>query len=261
VDDLDRARAALGDATAICVLTGAGISTASGIPDFRGPDGVWTKDPAAERRATYDRWVADPAVRREAWARRAATVGDRPLPNPGHVALVRLEASGRLDTLVTQNVDALHRDAGTDPARLVEIHGTSREVVCLRCADRQPTEAVLDRVARGEPDPTCTRVIGGSPCGGTLKSATISFGQPLVARDLERAQSAARRCDLLLAVGSTLAVFPVAGIVPLAKDHGAVVVIVNRGPTAMDELADVRLDAPIETLLPSLVDGLVRAAT
>jgi NAD-dependent deacetylase len=256
VDDLGRARAALEAASAICVLTGAGISTASGIPDFRGPEGVWTKDPGAERRATYERWVDDPALRRETWARRAASRGQRHAPNAGHLALVDLESTGRLDTLVTQNIDGLHRDAGTDPARLVEIHGTSREVVCLRCGSRDPVDAVLDRVEAGEALPDCRAVVAGERCAGILKSATISFGQSLCAADLERAELAARRCDLLLAVGSTLAVFPIAAIVPVARAHGATLVVVNRGPTAMDDLADVRLEGACETLLPRLVERL-----
>ena len=131
------------------VLTGAGISTASGIPDFRGPEGVWTKDPAAELRSTYDVWVSDEEVRRRAWRRRVEARTDRPLPNDGHRALVALERTGRLDTLVTQNIDGLHADAGSDPARIVEIHGSAREVVCLRCGDRGRSSVVLDRVAAG----------------------------------------------------------------------------------------------------------------
>lgn len=257
----DRARAAIEAARCVCVLTGAGISTASGIPDFRGPDGVWTKDPAAELAATYDRWVSDGELRRTAWARRLAARGARPAPNPGHLALVELERGGRLDTLVTQNVDGLHHDAGSDPARIVEIHGNGRTTACLRCGDRRPMDEVLARVGAGEADPRCAQVDGAGTCGGILKAATISFGQPLVASDLERAESAASRCDVLLAAGSTLSVWPIAGMVPLAQRRGAHVVIVNRGPTAMDELADARIDGPTEEVLPALVEGLaVRAA-
>jgi NAD-dependent deacetylase len=256
VDDPGRARAALEAAEAICVLTGAGISTASGIPDFRGPEGVWTKDPDAELRATYDRWIADAELRQVTWARRVATRHERPVPNAGHLALVDLEATGRMDTLVTQNIDGLHRDAGTDPARLVEIHGTSREVVCLQCGARDPIDVVLDRVEAGDEVPDCRRIDGTSTCGGILKSATISFGQPLVAADLDRAERAARSCDVLLAIGSTLAVFPIAGVVPVARAHGSTVIVVNRGPTAMDDLADHRLEGACESLLPRLVEGL-----
>jgi NAD-dependent deacetylase len=246
----------------VVALTGAGISTDSGIPDFRGPEGVWTKDPAAERVATLDAYVSDGEVRRRAWRTRISSrLADRQ-PNAGHRALVDLERGGRLDTLVTQNIDGLHQKAGTDPARVVEIHGTAREVVCLRCGDRQPAEAVLERVFRGEEDPNC-RATGpaGSPCGGMLKSATISFGQSLVAEDLLRAERAAVECDLLLAVGSTLAVFPAAGLVPLAVRHGAALVIVNGEPTEMDRLADVVVRGPIGDCLPAMTAGLPTIAS
>lgn len=254
--ELERATELLGASRGVCVLTGAGISTASGIPDFRGPDGLWTKDPEAELLATYDAWIGDPDVRRKGWARRVSTRGTRPRPNPGHTALVALEATGRLDTLITQNVDGLHLEAGTSPEKLVEIHGTSRSSVCLRCGDRRPIDEVLDRVERGDELPTCEATVAGVTCGGILKPATISFGQSLVATDLERAEYAARRCDVLCAIGSTLSVWPIAGVVPLARSRGAHVVIVNRGPTAMDELGDVVLDGAIEEVLPQLVDAL-----
>jgi NAD-dependent deacetylase len=256
VDELGRAREALEASTAVCVLTGAGISTASGIPDFRGPEGLWTKDPAAELRSTYERWMTDPELRRVTWARRVASRHERPAPNAGHLALVELELLGRLDTLVTQNIDGLHLDAGSDRSRVVEIHGTSREVVCQRCGARDPVDVVLDRVEAGDALPDCGVDLDTGRCGGILKSATISFGQSLVAGDLERSQRAAESCDLFLAVGSTLAVFPIAGIVPIARASGATVVIVNRGPTALEELADVRLEGACESLLPALVEGL-----
>lgn len=176
------------------------------------------------------------------------------------MALVDLERSGRLDVLVTQNVDGLHREAGTDPARLVEIHGTGREWTCLRCGDRGPIELVLDRVVGGDPDPHCDRERDGAACGGILKAATISFGQSLVAEDLARAEAAAARCEVLLAAGSTLSVWPIAGMVPLARRHGASVVLVNLGPTAMDELADARIEGPTEAVLPALVEGLAPLA-
>jgi NAD-dependent deacetylase len=256
VDDLDVARGLLVAAGVVSVLTGAGISTASGIPDFRGPEGVWTKDPAAEALSSYAIWVRDADVRRRAWRRRLDSRGVRPVPNDGHRALVELERSGRLDTLVTQNVDGLHADAGTNPARLVEIHGSSREVVCLSCEDRAPIDAALDRVAHGEEDPVCQALVGGQRCGGILKSATISFGQSLLARDLERADVAASRCDALLAVGSTLSVWPIAGMVPRARESGADVIVINGAATAMDSLATVLVTGPIEVVLPKLVEGL-----
>jgi NAD-dependent deacetylase len=256
VEGVVRARTLLERARTVSVLTGAGISTASGIPDFRGPEGIWTKDPAAEMLSTYDVWVSDVEVRRRAWRRRVETRDDRPLPNEGHRALVTLERTGRLDTLVTQNIDGLHVDAGSDPDRLVEIHGSSRDAVCLRCGDRGPVEVVLARVAAGDEVPTCVVEVGGAACGGILKSAVISFGQSLVADDLARAEAAASRCDVLLAVGSTLSVWPIAGMVPLARSSGAAVIVVNGGPTAMDELATARVSGAIEAVLPELVAQL-----
>ena len=232
------------------VLTGAGISTDSGIADFRGPQGVWTKNPEAEKMATLQAYVSDPELRARSWQNRLTSPMWSASPNAAHRALVDLERSGRLDLLVTQNIDGLHQKAGSDPARMVEIHGTSLEVMCLSCGDRQPAEPMHDRVRAGEADPTC------AICGGILKSATISFGQSLVAEDLIRAEEAAANCDVLLAVGSTLAVFPAAGLVPVAVRHGAVTIIVNGEPTDMDSLADVVLRESIGDCLPALVQGL-----
>ena len=171
-------------------------------------------------------------------------------PNAGHRALVDLERSGRLDTLLTQNVDGLHHAAGSDPATIVEVHGTVREYVCLDCGDRGPIEVALDRVRAGEEDPPCCI------CGGILKSATISFGQGLLVADLERADQAARRCDLLLALGTTLAVHPIADVVPLAASHGARIVIVNEERTEMDDLADAVIRGPLGEVLSALVADL-----
>ncbi len=254
-----RGRALLERARRVVVLTGAGISTDSGIPDFRGPQGVWTKNPAAEKSATLQAYVADPELRRRAWQNRLTSPMWDSVSNAGHQALVELERSGRLELLVTQNIDGLHQKAGSDPARIVEIHGSALDVVCLRCGDRQPAEPVHERVRAGEVDPTCIVPVPGADeamCGGILKSATISFGQSLVAEDLIRAEEAAGACDLLLAVGSTLAVFPAAGLVPVAVRHGAVVIIVNGGPTEMDSLADVVVQGSIGECLPALVEGL-----
>jgi NAD-dependent deacetylase len=231
----------------IVVLSGAGISTESGIPDFRGPQGVWTKNPAAEKLSTLQHYMADPDVRRYAWKARLAHEAWDAKPNAGHLALVQLEASGRLHTLITQNIDGLHQRAGNSRARVIEIHGTIHEVVCMRCGERGPMQPTLARVRDGEDDPPCRS------CGGILKSATISFGQSLVAADLRRAERAATTCDLLLAVGSSLSVFPVAGLVPLAKKAGARVVIVNGVATEMDELADAALHGPLGELLPRLM--------
>ena len=235
------------DARRIVVLTGAGISTDSGIPDFRGPQGIWTRNPAAEKMATLQHYVADPEVRKRAWQSRLDTFARQREPNAGHRALVVLERRGVLHALITQNVDGLHQAAGSSPEKMVEIHGTIHEVTCLDCGERAPMERALARVRAGEVDPSCRT------CGGILKSATISFGQALVPEDLERAMESASACDLLLAVGSTLAVYPIAGVVPVAKRAGARVVILNAEPTEMDEIADAVLSGSISEILPELV--------
>jgi NAD-dependent deacetylase len=244
---IETVRAWIDTAKRIVVLTGAGISTDSGIPDFRGPRGLWTKDPQAEKMATLQHYVADPDVRKRSWRDRLASPAWHARPNTGHLALVALERRGTLDTLITQNVDGLHQMAGSSPDRVIEIHGTMREVTCLACGQRAPMERALARVRAGEEDPPCRT------CGGILKSATISFGQGLVQEDLLRAQRAAERCDLMLTVGTKLSVYPVAGVVPIAREAGARVVIVNAEPTDMDRLADAVLRGQISALLPRLV--------
>lgn len=248
VADIAAARRLIDEARHIVVLTGAGISTDSGIPDFRGPQGLWTKNPAAEKASNIHHWITDPEVRRAAWkARVEAAAQPSPRPNAGHVAIAELARRGTLDLVVTQNIDGLHTEAGSDRSRLVEIHGNAREVVCLDCGDRQPMVSVLDRVRAGDEDPMCAL------CGGQLKSATISFGQNLVDEDLTRALAAAASCDLLLAVGSTLSVYPIASMVPVAANSGAHVIIVNGEPTDFDSIADVVLRGSISDLLPRLV--------
>jgi NAD-dependent deacetylase len=248
VGDVDDARRLIDEAQQVVVLTGAGISTDSGIPDFRGPQGVWTKNPGAEKTATLQYYLADPEIRKQAWRNRLDSPAWHAEPNAGHRAIVALERRGKLHTLVTQNIDELHQKAGTDPTKVVEIHGTMRKVVCMSCGERAPMERALDRVRAGEEDPPCRT------CGGILKSATISFGQNLVMEDLDRAERAAAACDLLLAVGSTLAVYPAAGLVPLAKSAGARIVIVNAEETAYDSIADAVLRDSISDVLPALLE-------
>jgi NAD-dependent deacetylase len=246
-EQLETVRDWLVHAKQVTVLTGAGISTDSGIPDFRGPQGLWTKNPEAEKMATLQVYMAEPEVRKRSWRWRLETQQNKREPNAGHLALVSLEQSGRLHTLVTQNVDGLHQAAGSDLANVVEIHGTLQEVECLGCAERAPMSRALDRVIAGEEDPACRS------CGGILKSATISFGQGLVSQDLERADRAARDCDLLLAIGTTLAVYPIAAMVPTAKEAGARIVIINGEPTEMDRIADAVLHGSISEILPLII--------
>jgi len=250
LDDLDGVAAALRDARAIVVLTGAGISTESGIPDFRGPQGIWTKDPAAEKRATLQHYVADPEVRRRAWQDRLHGGMFSAEPNSGHVALAELERRAALHTLVTQNVDGLHQAAGSSPDIVIEIHGTVHGAKCLGCGWRGPMEETLDRVRAGETDPPCL------VCGGMLKSATISFGENLVPEDLERAQRAAAGCDVFLAAGTSLAVYPAAALPELALRAGATLVVANAEPTPYDGHAAFVLRERLGTVLPEVVERI-----
>jgi len=247
--ELDVVRGWIDAAERIVALTGAGISTDSGIPDFRGPRGVWTRDPAAEKQSTLQHYLADPAVRRAAWRSRLDHSAWSAQPNRGHLALVTLERRGKLHALVTQNIDELHQIAGNSAHRVIEVHGTMRRVMCWSCGARGPMSEVLERVRAGESDPTC------GTCGGILKSDTISFGQALVPEVIERALRVATEADVMLAIGTTLQVYPAAGMVPVAREAGARIVIINDQPTPMDPLADVVLRGSIGELLPPLCAG------
>jgi NAD-dependent deacetylase len=237
----------LSAARSVTVLTGAGISTDSGIPDFRGPQGVWTRDPNAAAMFTLDNYVADPEVRRRAWRNRREHAAWTAEPNGGHAALVELERSGRLRSIVTQNIDGLHQKAGSDPDKVIEIHGTLWHTVCLSCGNRTTMEETLARVEAGEEDPACEL------CGGILKSDTISFGQALQPDVLRAAVRAAQDCDLLLAVGTSLTVHPAAGLVDLALSSGARVIVINAQPTPYNTVADAVIREPISVSLPALV--------
>ena len=248
--DLDTIAGWLRDAHQIVVLTGAGVSTESGIPDFRGPQGVWTKNPAAEKTATLQYYVADPEVRRLAWRNRVASEMWSAEPNAGHRALAELETKAALHTLVTQNVDGLHQRAGSSPERIIEIHGTVHDAKCLTCAWRGPMGPVLDRVRAGEDDPPCAE------CGGILKSATISFGENLVPEDLERAQRAAAGADVFVAAGTSLGVYPAAALPEAALANGARLVILNAQPTPFDDVADAVIRDQLGEVLPAIVSRL-----
>ncbi len=241
------ARDWIGEAARVVVLTGAGISTDSGIPDFRGPQGVWTTNPKAEQLSNIHYYMSDPEVRRLAWQSRLEHPAWRARPNTGHRALVDLEKCGRLHALVTQNIDGLHQQAGNSSDKVIEVHGTVHEVTCMACGWRGPMQETLARVRAGEDDPPCRS------CGGILKSATISFGQPLVPQVIDRALRAAAAAEVLVAIGTTLQVYPVAGAVPIAKDAGARIVIVNAQPTPFDAIADAVFREPIGEILPRLL--------
>jgi NAD-dependent deacetylase len=248
VPDLDDVRRWVAEASAVTVLTGAGISTESGIPDFRGPRGLWTLNPAAQRMSDIRAYVSDPEVRVAAWQSRRDHPAWTAEPNAGHRALVDLERAGRLRALVTQNIDGLHQKAGS--AGVVELHGTMHEVECLSCGDRTPTPEVLRRVDAGEADPPCPL------CGGILKTATISFGQELRWEVIAAAEAAARDAGLLLAVGTSLTVHPAAGLAGIPLETGGRLVVVNAEPTPYDVVAHAVLREPIGEVLPALVAGV-----
>jgi NAD-dependent deacetylase len=246
-DALREAGALLARAERIVVFSGAGVSTESGIPDFRSPGGIWTRyDP---RQLGFRRYVSDPEARKLAWRLRRELHHLGARPNPAHLACVRLAGAGRLAGVITQNIDGLHTDAGL-PAELVcEVHGTGREFVCLACGDRGPMAEAVARVEDGEEDPDCLA------CGGIIKAATVSFGQNIPADVWARAEALTGACDAFVAVGSSLVVQPAAGLPRRARRLGASLVIVNREPTPLDDLADVVLNGEAGTLLPALVDA------
>jgi NAD-dependent deacetylase len=241
------ARKLINSARRIVVLTGAGISTDSGIPDFRGPQGLWTKNPKAERTSSLSHYLNDPEVRTIAWQNRVSSPAWSAQPNDGHRALVVLERQERLLLLVTQNIDELHQRAGNAEELVVEVHGTMRRAVCWSCKTRWPMDVFLDRVRAGETDPACLQ------CGGIVKSATISFGEQLDASNLERSFASIDEADLLLCVGSTLAVGPINQLVPRAARRGLPIVILNGANTEMDHLASAVIKASISEALPLLV--------
>ena len=245
-DDLALIAQWLRAATHVCALTGAGISTESGIPDFRGPTGVWTKNPGAEKTATLHFYLSDPEVRRRAWRNRLESEVWSAQPNAGHHALVELERKGVLHGLVTQNIDGLHHLAGQTPSLVVEIHGNIREVKCMSCAWRGPMPETLERVRAGEDDPPCP------DCDGILKSATISFGENLVPDDLERSQAMAARSEVFLAIGSSLTVYPAAALPEIAIRSGARLVVLNAQETPFDDLADAVVRDRLGDVLPAL---------
>ena len=243
---MEEVRGWIAKAQRVVVLTGAGISTDSGIPDFRGPQGLWTKNPKAEKLSDIRYYMSDPEVRRLAWQSRLEHSAWTARPNAGHQALVALERRGKLHALITQNIDELHQLAGHAPDKVIEVHGTMRKVVCMSCGERAPMERALARVRAGEADPPCRS------CGGILKSATISFGQQLVPAVIDRAMQAAGEAELFLSVGTSLQVYPIAGAVQVAKRAGARLVIVNAEPTPFDDIADAVFNDSISAVLPRL---------
>jgi NAD-dependent deacetylase len=238
------------DVTRVAVLTGAGISTDSGIPDYRGPAGVWTLDPAAVKAFTYDGYIADPALRSTFWRAYADHPAWRAAPNAAHRSLAEAEKAGLAIRILTQNIDGLHQKAGVSARKVTELHGTMHEVACIGCGTRTPATETLARVHAGEEDPACRR------CGGILKLAVVLFGEYLDAGVVQHAEKVARACQLMLAVGSSLQVEPAASLCAVAVEAGARLVVVNRDPTPYDELAVDVVREPIGTALPRIVAAL-----
>ena len=232
----------------ILVFTGAGVSTASGIPDFRGPAGVWKR----RRPVFFDEFVASEAARIEYWSFKLESweIYRHARPNPVHHAIVALEGAGKIVSVVTQNVDGLHRRAGTSPGLLIELHGTDLLVTCLQCDAASDPAPHFETFRATRCPPRCA-------CGGPLKPATISFGQPLRTTDLERAAAAAGNADLVLALGSTLSVYPAASIPLLAAERGTTYIIVNQGTTEHDDHRSVtlRLEGDVTAIVPPAIEA------
>ncbi|MFJ5550283.1 SIR2 family NAD-dependent protein deacylase [Streptomyces sp. NPDC093225] len=238
----------------VAILSGAGISTDSGIPDYRGPNGLWRRDPEAEKLVTYDAYMADPEVRRRSWLMRRDVGALAAEPNAAHAAVAELERAGIPVRVLTQNVDGLHQRAGLSARKVLELHGTALETGCTRCHARAPMQEALDRVAAGEPDPACRA------CGGILKPATVMFGQALDPMVLGQALAVAKGCSVFVAVGTSLQVQPAAALAGVAADHGARLIVVNAEPTPYDDRADEVVREPIGTALPALLRRLAAGA-
>lgn len=255
-DDVRRVGVLLERARRVTVLTGAGVSTCSGIPDFRGPDGVWTRDPRALRPPSLHDYASTESARRRAWQARLHHPAWQATPGPTHRALVVLERSGRLRALVTQNIDELHQAAGSSSSLVLELHGTVHEAACLQCGTLGPMRAALERVAAGDLDPHCT------VCGGLLTSATVSFGQHLDQALMRRAREAAADCEVFLALGTSLRVQPAASLCRVATRAGARLVVANQRATPYDEVAVASggavLRGDLARVLPRLVSVLSR---
>ncbi len=244
----------LSDSERVVAFTGAGISTESGVPDFRSAGGLWTRYNPME--LTFGRYVESAEVRRTSWAMRRELIEHRPRPNAAHRALARLEATGRSQGVITQNIDGLHQDAGS--SRVIEVHGTAREVMCIGhaprhgvpdgCGFQAPVEWAFAAIDAGDPDPACPR------CGGLVKSSTVSFEQVLFPGVVEEALATAARADLLLTVGSSLQVYPAADLPVVAVRNGARLVIVNDEPTPLDDLADLVVRGRAGEVLPAAVE-------
>ena len=241
----DQACELIAQSDKIVGFTGAGISTESGIPDFRSPGGVWTTN----RMIYYDEFLNDRAARIEAWRQKFLIWPEMrdAQPNAGHLAFADLERRGKLLALITQNIDGLHQRAGNSPEMIIELHGTMTDAECLACRLRIAMDEALARVASGESAPLC------ETCGGLLKPATVSFGQPMPALAMQMAAIASQQCEVFIAAGSSLVVYPAASFPEVAKESGAALIIVNRTETPLDGIADLVVQDELGKALPRLI--------
>jgi NAD-dependent deacetylase len=232
----------------IVAFTGAGISTESGIPDYRGPGGVWEQ----RNPPTLDDFLTNPQTRLGYWERRRTSYPELrdKKPNVGHLALAELEWQGYLVAVITQNIDGLHQKAGNSAERVIELHGTAHRVRCMNCGRSWEAEAIQERLYAGETEPTC------EVCGGMLRAATILFGEQVPTEALQRALEFAKQCDLMLVIGSSLVVNPAAKIPQVAKHAGAKIALINRTPTPLDRLADVNVSGEAGPTLEAVVNSL-----
>lgn len=244
---IDRAVDLLSSVPKILVFTGAGMSTASGIPDFRGPDGVWNRVDPSE--FTLQKFIDNPDTRKRSWEmRNRGALAAR--PNAAHIAVAEMWSKGRLTACATQNVDGLHQRAGLPDEVVVEVHGNAHRCRCLGCTATWPTTEILDRVAAGDADPHCEH------CGSIIKPAVISFGEQMPMTAMEQAFAAADECGAVISAGSTLGVYPAADIPLQAVRRGVPYVVVNQGETAHDDIADVLISGDVTQVLPAIVKKL-----
>lgn len=245
-EEVDNLRELLATSERIVVFTGAGISTESGIPDFRSPNGIWSKMAPIQ----FQDFVDSEDVRKEAWRRKIVIDRDMKVaePNRGHRAVAQLVSSGKCFCVITQNIDGLHQASGIAQEKIIEIHGNGTYAKCLDCEKRVELDAIYEVFNRDETTPRCDN------CGGIVKTATISFGQAMPEAEMERAGYAAESCDLMIAIGSSLVVYPAAGFPIYAKRSGAKLVIINREETEQDEIADLVINAEIGETLGRALD-------
>jgi NAD-dependent deacetylase len=243
---IEKAAELMASASKVVVFTGAGISTESGIPDFRSPGGIWTK----YQPIMFQDFMTNEEMRRESWRRGKETyhLFADVQPNPSHHAVVELERMGKLDCVITQNIDNLHQKAGSDPNMVIELHGTAMYVLCMNCGKKWPRAEIQEWLEAGVEIPLC------DDCGGIMKSATISFGQPMPEKEVAEAQLRSQDAEVFIVIGSSLVVYPAAHLPLLAKQSGAKLIIINLADTPFDSYADVLIQGKAGEVMQKLVE-------